>query len=164
MAQRTKQHYAIRPSRGNKMAVKIRPLEHADENNWRDLWKAYLAFYNSSVPDQVYKTTFARLLDEDTQEFNCFLATQNDTPIGLVHYLSHRHCWRTENVIYLQDLFVDPNQRGEGIGRQLIEAVYRTADENQTPSVYWLTQADNHDAQKLYDRLAKKTDFIKYQR
>lgn len=146
------------------MAAIIRPLELSDQNSWRILWSAYLEFYNSSVPEQVYKTTFARLLDNDTQEFNCLVATQNGTPVGLVHYLSHRHCWRVENVIYLQDLFVDRRQRGEGIGRRLIEAVYRIADENQTPSVYWLTKSDNHDAQILYDRVAKKTDFIKYQR
>ena len=38
------------------------------------------------------------------------------------------------------------------------------ADAAGSPGVYWLTQQDNLTAQQLYDRIATKTDFIKYQR
>jgi GNAT superfamily N-acetyltransferase len=69
-----------------------------------------------------------------------------------------------EDVCYLQDLYVDPQARGTGAGRALIEAVYAAADANGTPSVYWLTQDHNTTARQLYDRIAKVTPFIKYQR
>ena len=84
--------------------------------------------------------------------------------MGLVHYLFHRHCWREENVCYLQDLYADPEVRGKGIGRALIEAVYAAADAAGAPSVYWLTQDFNHTARKLYDRIGTVTPFIKYAR
>ena len=84
--------------------------------------------------------------------------------MGLTHYLFHRHGWRIENVVYLQDLYVDPEVRGTGAGRALIEAVYRAADEAGCPSVYWLTQDFNSTARQLYDRIATVTPFIKYQR
>ena len=79
-------------------------------------------------------------------------------------YLFHRHCWKIENVCYLQDLYADPSARGMGVGRALIEAVYEQADAAGAPSVYWMTQEFNHTARQLYDRIGQLTPFIKYQR
>jgi Acetyltransferases len=147
--------------------VTIRPLTATDEAEWRRLWTAYLEFYESSVSEEVYRTTFARLLagnEGADNEFRGLIAEVDGKPCGLVHYLFHRHCWRVENVCYLQDLYADPHVRGTGIGRALIEAVYAAADAAGCPTVYWLTQDFNATARKLYDRIGKVTPFIKYNR
>lgn len=144
--------------------VSIRTLAETDEKEWRRLWTAYLEYYESGVAEVVYKTTFARLLSNDDTEFNARLAIMDGRPVGLVHFLFHRHCWREENVCYLQDLYADPEIRGKGVGRALIEAVYAEADRVGSPSVYWLTQDFNSTARRLYDQVADLTPFIKYQR
>lgn len=146
------------------MTTTIRPLRAEDEAEWRRLWTGYLEFYETSVPDEVYRTTFARLLGDDPHDFHGLIAEQGGKPVGLTHYLFHRHCWRVENVIYLQDLYVDPSTRGTGAGRALIEAVYAAGDAAGCPTVYWLTQDFNATARQVYDRIAKITPFIKYQR
>ena len=146
------------------MTTTIRALSKADEAEWRRLWTGYLEFYETSVTEEVYHTTFSRLLGEDAQDYHGLLAEQGGKIIGLTHYLFHRHCWRIENVIYLQDLFVDPEARGTGAGRALIEAVYAAGDAVGCPTVYWTTQEFNVTARYLYDRVAKITPFIKYQR
>jgi GNAT superfamily N-acetyltransferase len=146
------------------MSITIRPLTRADELRWRELWQAYLEFYKSSVPEAVTATTFARLLDEKRAQQNALVAEQDGRLIGIVHFIYHAHNWRVEDVCYLQDLYVDPTVRGTGAGRALIEAVYAAADANGTPSVYWLTQDFNATARTLYDRVAKLTPFVKYQR
>ncbi|MBO9477539.1 GNAT family N-acetyltransferase [Shimia sp. R11_0] len=143
---------------------RIRPLKATDEAQWRHLWTGYLAFYETTVPEEVYASTFARLLGEDPQDFSCLVAEQDGTLVGLTHFLFHRHAWKIENVCYLQDLFADPAVRGTGVGRKLIEAVYAAADANGAPSVYWLTQDFNQTARTLYDRVGKLTPFIRYQR
>ena len=97
----------------------IRPLRSTDEADWRRLWTGYLAFYNTTVPEAVYASTFARLLGDDPRDFSCLVAEQDGAVIGLTHYLSHRHAWKIEEVIYLQDLYVDPEVRGTGAGRQI---------------------------------------------
>jgi GNAT superfamily N-acetyltransferase len=145
----------------------IRPLEAGDESEWRRLWTAYLEFYETSVTEEVYRTTFERILAGNggaKDEFRGLLLEASGKRCGLVHYVFHRHCWRVENVCYLQDLYVDPDCRGLGYGRALIEDVYARADAAGCPSVYWLTQDFNHQARKLYDRVAKLTPFIKYSR
>ena len=146
------------------MTTTIRPLRAADEEVWRRLWTDYLEFYETSVSEEVYRTTFARLLSNDPREFHGLLAEQGGEPVGLTHFLFHRHCWRVENVVYLQDLYVVPEARGTGAGRALIEAVYTAADVAGCPTVYWLTQDFNATARQLYDRIATLTPFIKYQR
>lgn len=146
------------------MSITIRPIEQVDEPAWCALWQAYLEFYETSVAEEIYKTTFARLLSEDHRDQNGFLALQGDTPVGLVHYIYHPHNWKQEKVCYLQDLYADPSVRGTGVGRKLIEAVYAQADRDGAPSVYWMTQDFNHQARKLYDRIATLTPFIKYAR
>ena len=144
--------------------IVIRPLRPSDEIEWRRLWTGYLDYYETVVPQVVYSTTFARLIGADPQDFNGFLAEVDGRALGLVHYLFHRHCWKVENVCYLQDLYVDPAARGTGLGRRLIEAVYSAADANGTPTVYWLTQDFNTAGRRLYDRIGKLTPFIRYTR
>lgn len=144
--------------------IEVRRVTPSDEFHWRKLWAGYLEFYNSSVEEVVYKTTFNRLFDPGTYEPNGLLAWRGGEALGLVHYFQHRHCWKVENVCYLQDLFALPEARGSGVGRALIEAVYAEADRLELGAVYWLTADDNVTARLLYDRTAQKTSFIKYQR
>lgn len=144
--------------------VVIRPVLARDKPDWVRLWTAYLAFYETTLPAAVFDISFDRLLGDDPQDFNGLMALQNDTPIGLAHYLFHRHGWSVENTCYLQDLYVDPERRGTGAGRALIEAVYAQADAAGAPSVYWMTQDSNATARQLYDRVGELTPFIKYKR
>ncbi|MEM6534439.1 MAG: GNAT family N-acetyltransferase [Pseudomonadota bacterium] len=146
------------------MALIIKPLMAADELVWRALWTEYLTFYNSAVDEAVYASTFRRLLTEGDDEPSALLAWDGAAAVGLVHYLFHRHCWRVENVCYLQDLYAVSSARGMGVGRALIEAVYAAADTAGCPTVYWTTAHDNAQARRLYDRIGEVTPFIKYQR
>ena len=142
----------------------IRELSENDFINWKKLWNQYLEFYQTSVEDLVYETTFKRLISNHHLSQNAIVAMQGNDLLGLVHYIYHPHNWKVENVCYLQDLFVLPIIRGTGVGRALIEAVYLAADNNETSTVYWLTQDSNKQARKLYDNIASVTSFIKYNR
>ncbi|MCV3271018.1 GNAT family N-acetyltransferase [Roseobacter sinensis] len=144
--------------------VSLRPLRAADKAEWADLWTAYLAFYETSRPADLYDLYFERLLGDDPQDYACIVAEAGGRLVGLTHYLFHRHGWSEENVCYLQDLYAVPEVRGQGVGRALIEAVYAAADAAGAPGVYWLTQDFNTTARQLYDRIGVKTPFIKYNR
>lgn len=148
---------------GDDAIISVRTLTRADEPHWRRLWSAYLRFYETELPEVVTATTFERLLSDVEPQW-CLIAERDGKPVGLVHYIFHRHNWRVEDVCYLQDLYADPEVRGIGLGRQLIEAVYAAADAAGTPSVYWMTQEFNSTARQLYDRIGELTPFIKYQR
>lgn len=142
----------------------IRPLRAGDRADWRRLWTDYLAFYETVLPEPVFETTFARLLGEDPHDFHGRIALVDGQALGLVHFLFHRTCWKIENICYLQDLYVAPEARGTGLGRALIETVYAEADAAGAPQVWWLTQEHNAVARRLYDRIAVRTPFIRYNR
>lgn len=146
------------------MPLTIRPLTAADRAEWQRLWTAYLDFYETALPEEVFQTTFQRLLSPDHPNQNALIADLDGRAVGLVHYIWHAHNWRIEDICYLQDLYADPDVRGQGVGRALIEAVYAAADAHGTPAVYWMTQTHNTTARQLYDRIANVTPFIKYTR
>ncbi len=116
------------------------------------------------MPEHVYSTTFGRLINPAFPAQFALLAEVDGRATGLAHAIFHPHNWRVEDICHLQDLYVVPEARGAGAGRALIEAIYAAADANGTPSVYWLTRESNMSARRLYDRVAKVTPFIKYQR
>ncbi|WP_433988979.1 hypothetical protein SuNHUV7_29880 (plasmid) [Pseudoseohaeicola sp. NH-UV-7] len=142
----------------------IRPLQETDRAEWAEMWTGYLEYYETSVPDEIYDSTFARLLGDDPRDFNGLVAEKEGRLLGLTHFLFHRHGWKVEDVCYLQDLYTRPEARGEGVAGALINAVYDAADKAGAPSVYWLTQDFNATARKLYDKIGVLTPFIKYQR
>jgi GNAT superfamily N-acetyltransferase len=140
----------------------LRPPTTQDRPEWDRLFTAYLRFYETSRPKEVFDSSFARLLSGADNEFKGLIALKDGQAIGFTHYLFHRHMWSVENTCYLQDLFVDPAARGTGAGRALIEAVHHEAREAGASGVYWMTQAFNTTARQLYDRVAELTPFIRY--
>jgi GNAT superfamily N-acetyltransferase len=84
--------------------------------------------------------------------------------LGLTHYLYHRSTTMIETVCHLQDLFTAESARGKGVGRALIEAVYRQAKLAGSPRVYWQTHETNRTARALYDKVAERPGFIIYRK
>jgi GNAT superfamily N-acetyltransferase len=143
--------------------ITIRPLARTDRAQWEPLWLGYLAFYKTSVPDDVTDLTFARFFDE-AEPMHALVAEQDGKIVGIVHYIFHRSTWTKGPYCYLQDLFTREDARGSGVGRKLIEAVYERAKAQGASRVYWLTQESNATARALYDKLADRPGFIQYRK
>ena len=141
----------------------IRRLEAADKLQWRQLWLAYCDFYQATVSEPVTEATWQRVLAPEGA-MGCFVAedTASRKLLGFVQYVIHPRTWSVEDVCYLEDLFVDPDARGLKLGYRLCEAIRQLAKERGLSQVYWNTQEHNHAARKLYDRIGKKDDFIRY--
>jgi len=89
--------------------ITVRPLAQTDHADWRRLWTAYLTFYETKLPQEVYAITWKRLFTEGEFEPKGFIATLDGKAVGLTHYLYHRSGWSEKNNCYLQDLFADPD-------------------------------------------------------
>jgi GNAT superfamily N-acetyltransferase len=141
----------------------IRPLAAADRQSWEPLWQGYLEFYAANVAPEVSDVTFARLTG-GREPMGGFLATDDDVAVGIAHWIIHRSCWTIGDYCYLQDLFVAPGRRGDGIGRKLIETVYDKARALGCSRVHWLTQETNTGAMRLYDGIADRSGFVQYRK
>ena len=146
------------------MSVRVRDLRAEDEADWRHLWRAYLRFYGTELPEATYADTFRRLLSDDPWQPFGMVAEMDEQTVGLAHGLFHSHCWRAERSLYLQDLYADPQARGRGVGRALIEAIYRRADREGSVHVYWITGERNRTARQPHDRLAREQGVVMYER
>ncbi|HVI92201.1 MAG TPA: GNAT family N-acetyltransferase [Dongiaceae bacterium] len=147
--------------------VIIRPLAAADYDGWKPLWDGYNAFYGRVGPTalaaDVTAMTWARLLDP-TQQMHALVAECDGYLVGLTHYLYHLATSQIALSCYLSDLFTIDRMRGQGVGRKLIEAVYRQAQAAGAGRVYWMTHETNATAMRLYDQLAEKSGFLVYRR
>jgi GNAT superfamily N-acetyltransferase len=141
----------------------VRPPRPEDRRRWELLWQGYLRFYRARLDPAVTELTWTRLLDAGEQPHG-LAAERGGDLVGFATYVFHRTSWSIGPTCYLEDLFVAPEARGQGVARRLIEAVYAAADAAGAESVYWHTQEYNAEARALYDTLAKRISFIVYQR
>jgi ribosomal protein S18 acetylase RimI-like enzyme len=145
------------------MNTTVRSLQPADRERWNELWRGYLQFYKHDLPADLTELTWRRLLDP-AHPFQGFAALDGERIAGIVHFHVHASTWARFGYCYLEDLFVDPACRGQGLGRTLIEAVYRAADEQGAERVYWHTENTNDRAQHLYRQVAELTPFVQFRR
>ena len=145
----------------------IRPIRKEDFDQWKPLWDGYNAFYGrkdaTALPDATTRTTWSRFFDS-YEPVHALVAEQNGQLLGLVHYLYHRSTISIAPTCYLQDLFTLEAARGKGVGRALIQDVYRIATEAGCGRVYWLTHETNATAMQLYDQVAEKSGFVVYRK
>jgi GNAT superfamily N-acetyltransferase len=141
------------------MNCEIAPFAPADRKAWEALARGYKAFYETEVPDAGYEEAWRRLLARDGV-YGLGAKIQGRL-VGIAHYLFHTSTW-ARNVCYLQDLFVTPEKRGQGVARALIEAVADAARASGAERYYWLTQEQNAVARVLYDKVGKFHGFIRY--
>ena len=145
------------------MSVTIRPVRPEEKARWEDMFRAYGRFYKMELTAQTIETVWGWIFDE-TEPFWCDVAEAEDgTLVGLTQYQLMHRSTAGGMVVYLSDLFVDPEQRGGGIGRGLIEHVIAFAKQRNIGLVRWLTQDFNYKGRMLYDSFAPKSDFILYQ-
>ena len=148
--------------------IGVRDVQRSDFPAWKPLWQGYNAFYGrqgeTALPDEITNLTWSRFFD-GYEPIHALVAEQHDRKlVGLVHYLFHRSSTGLRSNCYLQDLFTVESARGQGIGRALIEEVYRRAAQAGSGRVYWQTHETNSTAMKLYDKLAEKSGFIIYRK
>ena len=145
----------------------IRSVTRQDYGQWLPLWEGYNAFYGRSGPTalspEITRMTWARFFDS-YEPVHALVAESDGVLLGLTHYLFHRSTNTIEPVCYLQDLFTSEMARGKGVGRALIEEVYRQARLAGSPRVYWHTHETNRVAMRLYDKVAEHSGFVVYRK
>ena len=140
--------------------ITIDRLGPADREAWESHFRAYIDFYGRSEGQEMYDRAW-REFQDDTR-LHALGARLDGRLVGITHFFVHPST-SGPDVCYLQDLFTDPEVRGQGVGRALIDAVAEWATGQGCNRVYWNTQTSNTTARRLYDKVARDTGFMKYQ-
>lgn len=145
-------------------SISVRPARQSDKEGWQKLYYGYAKFYKVDMNQQILDTLWGWIHDPE-HETQCLLAfiEDEDAPSGLAHISRMCSPLRGTNIGYLNDLFVDPERRGNRIGETLFEALEDHAKSNGWPFIRWVTADDNYRARGLYDKLSTKTMWNTYQ-
>lgn len=151
---------SIRP----KPALLIRAVQQGDHPFWLPLWLGYNSFYDRTLTPEEAEVTWTRLMHGDG-EIKALMAfdEQNGEAFGLAQYFYHTSTLNPAGSCYLQDLFVAPAARGLSVGHRLIAAVAAEAKAQGAAVLYWQTEEFNGPARRLYEKVAKRSPFIRYQ-
>jgi len=143
----------------------IRPVAKSDYAQWLPLWEGYNTFYGRSGPTaldrEITRMTWSRFFDS-YEPVHALVAESEGRLLGITHYIFHRTTIAIGPICYLQDLFTLESARGLGVGRALIDSVYREAKLASAFRVYWQTHETNQTAMQLYDKVAEKSGFVVY--
>ena len=141
--------------------MNIRDAEPGDEGAWQGLWAQYLAFYEVALTPEVTAATWARLMDP-ASPVKMRLALVDGVPVGFAIHLHHPSTWVLSEDCYLEDLFLAPAARGQGIGRALIDDLIALARARGWHRLYWHTDEENETARKLYDTYVQTDGHVRY--
>ena len=142
-------------------ALLIRDPRPEDEAAWRRLWAGYVAFYEAEVSEDVTAATWRRLFTPDSNMLGRIAEWQGDVA-GFTVSIIHPGSWTLAPLCYLEDLFVDPDARGHGIGQALIQDLIDIGRKRGWSRLYWHTRASNETARRLYDKFVTADDFVRY--
>lgn len=109
--------------------MRIRPAEPDDAAEIHRLICALAEYEREPDAVKATPTTLAEQLGSERPPFEVLLAERDDHAVGFVLFFQSYSTWEGKPGIYLEDLFVEEDERGSGIGRALMAAVARLAVE-----------------------------------
>jgi ribosomal protein S18 acetylase RimI-like enzyme len=144
------------------MAVTIRPIAPEDRAAWQELYLGYLKFYESEPIDHAIELVWQRLT-AGKPEIQGIVAELDGKVVGFAHFHYQLSTWTHSFHCYLEDLYVSENSRSKGMASALIAEVKKLAIEHKCSELFWITKESNTVARKLYDKVANKSEFIRYE-
>lgn len=107
------------------------------------------------APEQV--TNSVEQMKKDKDYFELFVVEKDQGIVAMALYYFTYFTWVGKS-LYLDDLYVKPDHRGQGIGQQLIKEIFKIAQSEDCSRLRWQVLDWNEPAIELYDKLGAKLD------
>jgi ribosomal protein S18 acetylase RimI-like enzyme len=126
------------------------------------LFDKYMLFYNQPSNLEKHRSFLQERIRRN--EAAVFLAFENEKPVGFTLVYPTFSSVRLSKILILNDLYVEKEERKNGIGEKLIQKVIELAQLSNADLVRLRTANDNYTAQGLYEKLNFKKDekFLTY--
>jgi len=134
----------------------IRPATAADVPIILELIRA-LATYERA-PNEVTATEdgLSKVLFGEKPAAEVLLAFENETAVGFAVFFQNFSTWLGRPGLYLEDLFVRPEDRGKGYGRALLIHLAKIARDRGCGRMEWAVLDWNEPAIQFYRKLGGK--------
>jgi GNAT superfamily N-acetyltransferase len=87
---------------------------------------------------------------------DCLIAFLAETPAGFAIFFSNYSTFLGRTGVYLEDLYVEPALRGQGVGRALLARVARIAADRGAGRLEWSVLDWNEPAIRFYESLGAR--------
>ena len=140
----------------------IRKLMIKDEENWSKLYNGYADFYKVPMNKEILDTLWGWIHD-DNHIVNGICFELEGKIAGIAHYRTMPRPIKGQYIGFLDDLFVEPDFRGQKIAQKLINHLQSLSKDNNWDGIRWITHSSNENAKKLYDKIANNKGFELYE-
>ena len=146
------------------MTLEIRPAQPADAAQIL-AFIVELAEYERARHEVVASLEdIQRSLFADGASARALICLRDGEPIGYAVYFFSYSTWLGRNGIYLEDLYVTPQQRGSGAGKQLLRHLAREACAHDCGRLEWSVLDWNEPAIRFYESIGASAqgEWIRY--
>ena len=128
--------------------------------DWDVLYAAYADYYKVEQTPEMRSRTWGWIMEG---RIICLMALNEEArPVGFAHIREFLRPLSSTVAGYLDDLFVDPSQRGGGVVNLLFDAAKALGQEKRWSVIRWITRDDNYRARSVYDKVATRTNWVTY--
>ncbi len=105
----------------------------------------------------VVKNNSEKMIAENDLFFCNVAVDENNIIIGVVIYFYVYYTWVGKS-LYIDDLFVQEEFRGKGIGKSLLDTVFVFAKDNRCSRLRWQVARSNPNAVEYYHKIGADVD------
>lgn len=133
--------------------VKIRIATKADYPAILGLIQELADFEKAS--DQVINSV--EQMEQEQEHFHCFVAEKDGEIVGMALYFIAYFTWVGKS-LYLDDLYVKQELRGQGIGKLLLKEIFKVARDENCKRLRWQVLEWNTPAVEFYKSIKANID------
>ncbi|QQQ28991.1 GNAT family N-acetyltransferase [Chryseobacterium indoltheticum] len=148
------------------LIINVRKAEASDSDKIWILMKELAVFEHyidsfAITPEIVLESGFKK----SPPDFYSIVAEHDSVIVGMLVYYFLPYTAQNKPSIYLKELYVDQNYRGQKIGEQLMVALRTEAENNNCGQIKWTVAPWNEAGKKFYERLGanENTEWLNYE-
>jgi len=138
------------------MSVVVRSLSRSDLPRLLELIDGLADYEKLARPDVSARERLAADATSDPPLFRTLLVEVDGAVVGYAIYFFTYSSFRARPTLYLEDIFVLPDQRGQGAGVALFRACAAEAVANSCARMEWQVLAWNEPSIAFYERLGAR--------
>jgi GNAT superfamily N-acetyltransferase len=138
------------------MTLRIRPGELADVPSVAELIRGLARYEKLEHEVSMTEEKLTAGLFGERRYAETLIAEEDAQPVGFALFFHNFSTFLAQPGIYLEDLFVVPEQRGRGVGRAMLERLAQVAIDRGCGRLEWAVLDWNQDAIRFYERLGAR--------
>ncbi|KPW80658.1 GNAT family N-acetyltransferase [Pseudomonas syringae group genomosp. 3] len=146
------------------MSLEIRPATAADVSQILAFITELAIYERAGHEVKASAEDIQRSLFADNAPAKALICLSGGNPIGYAVYFYSYSTWLGRNGVYLEDLYITPEQRSVGAGRALLRHIAREAVANDCGRLEWSVLDWNEPAIRFYEAIgaAPQSEWVRY--